>query len=687
MKSKHKKQILQNAGKKSAKELAAELGLKERTVKKFLESRPKEQLSPTGRKEEAGSRKRLERKGVEKRDLRKVALLCLLIIFAGILVYSNAFDGGFIWDDEYLIEKNVFVKDWSNLPKAFTEDFGKGAGKTYGFFRPLQIIAYMVEYSLWGLNVRGYHAVSILAHLLTALSIFWLVNVVFKDKILSLFTALLYVVHPVHTEAVDYLSGLGDPLCVPFLLLSLIMYLKLGEEENRTHLIIMLASYALALFTKEVSLALPLLILAYHFAFKTRIRVPHFVALIAVLCLYLIVRIFCVTGVPFNTGAVATVFERVPGLLIAIVHYLRLLILPFNLHMEYGRALYAMTNPTAVAGLLLVTVLLAVSFTLRGKKPLFSFSILWFFITLLPVSNLYPVAFFMAEHYLYLPSVGFFLVIGASLSLLYHKEKMRHVAMAVLVLLLLYFGVLTYKQNLYWRDALTFYKRTLKFAPESARITNELGRLYYTRGDRDDAVRLLEKAIEIDPGYALPYTGLGAVFNNERKFEKAIPYLEKALALDPTDPITYYNLAIAHSNLGRSREAERVFKQAIQLNPRFAEAYTNLGWLYTNMGRKTEAIESFKKAIETNPHIVYPYFNLAVLYEETGRIEEAVDNLQNAVRLAPDHGKAHKLLALLYFETKRYDLAVKHCDAAQRLGVRFKPSFLEKLEPYRKGGM
>ncbi|GAF76422.1 unnamed protein product, partial [marine sediment metagenome] len=145
-------------------------------------------------------------------------LAIVLIIILGFVVYSNSLNGKFIWDDEYLIKNNVYIRSFSYLPKIFSEDIGTGAEKKYYFYRPLQMITYMIDYSLWKLNVRGYHLTNTLLHILAALTIYWLINILFGDRPLSLFASLFFVAHPIHTEAVAYISGRADPLALLFML-------------------------------------------------------------------------------------------------------------------------------------------------------------------------------------------------------------------------------------------------------------------------------------------------------------------------------------------------------------------------------------------------------------------------------------------------------------------------------------
>ena len=150
----------------------------------------------------------------------------ILITVLGFAVYGNAINGAFLWDDQLLIKDNQYIRDYSYLGQIFSSDTEAGAGEQSGFWRPIQIFTYTIEYSLWQLNASGYHLTNIILHILVALSVFWLVNILFDNQRLALFTGLLFVAHPIHTGAVAYISGRADSLAALFMLLCFVFYSK-----------------------------------------------------------------------------------------------------------------------------------------------------------------------------------------------------------------------------------------------------------------------------------------------------------------------------------------------------------------------------------------------------------------------------------------------------------------------------
>jgi hypothetical protein len=189
----------------------------------------------------------------------------LLILVLGFLVYSSSLSGDFIWDDYLLVKYNTHIKTISYLPRLFLEDIGAGKNEKSCAYRPLQMASYCLDYQFWRLNIFGYHLANVLLHIFTALALFWLVSILFGDRLLAFWTSILFVVNPLHTEAVAYISGRADLLAGVFVLLGFIFYIKQTKTPNTWVFWLMIASYFLALFSKENSLIFFLVILLYHY--------------------------------------------------------------------------------------------------------------------------------------------------------------------------------------------------------------------------------------------------------------------------------------------------------------------------------------------------------------------------------------------------------------------------------------
>ncbi len=615
----------------------------------------------------------------KKGSLILVAILIAALAFS---VYGNSLKGVFLWDDDYLVKENVHIRNWSNLPRIFSEDMGAGAGVRYHFYRPLLILTYMIDYSFWKLNAAGYHLTNILLHILASLVFCWLVNTLYEDRLLSLLAGMLFVVHPVHTEVVCYISGRADILVLLFVVLSFIFYVKSTHSGRKSIYILMVLTSISAFLSKEGAVILPLLLLLYHFTFRKKIKISRFLPVLVITGAYLLLKtILTRSSLPLGPSAVS-LFSRIPGFFVALTNYLRLLFLPFNLHMEYGSKLFRLTEPKAILGAALLLSFFVYALKEKKTRGLICFSTSWFFLALLPVSNIvFPLTFYMAERWLYLPSIGFFLVLAAAFTYLYRTRNLRVPVLAFALALLSFYSYLTVRQNNYWSEPIAFYERTLEYAPGSAKVHNNLGILYHQAGKREEGTALFKKAVELDPGYPEAYNNLGNAYKALGKPEEALALYKKAVEIKPNFALAYNNMGNLHNSRGERAEALALFKKAIEINPRYSPAHLSLGNVYSALGKQEEALASFKKAIEINPGHAIAHYNLGNEYSALGKSEEARASYKKAVEINPQHAEAHNNLGNANVTLGRAEEAL----ASYKKAIEINPGYLEAY--YNLGGL
>ncbi|MGD9014812.1 MAG: tetratricopeptide repeat protein [Candidatus Omnitrophota bacterium] len=597
----------------------------------------------------------------------------ILISILGLAVYANSLNGKFVWDDQYLVEENTDIRSWSNIPKLLTQDIAAGAGEQFDFYRPFQTFTYMIDYSIWKLDVRGYHLSNILFHILAALSIFWLVNLLFDDRSLSLLSSIFFVVHPVHTEAVSYISGRSDPLSVLFLLLCLVFYIKYLNLGSGAWLIFAILSYILAVLSRENALILPLLLLLYHYSFRKKLKILPLLSIIAITLFYSILRFTILRALLPQIDTPYTLAQRIPGFFVAIATYLRLLVMPVNLHMEYVGRLFNLLEPKVLMGILILFFLLIYMLRVRNTRRLEFFCISWFLLTLLPVSNLYPINAYMAEHWLYLPSIGFFILLAKGLSYFYRTRQWRIYILAILIGIVVFYSLLTFTQNYFWREPLILYERTLKYAPDSVRAHYNLGVMYEAINREQEAIKLYKKAIAINPDYTKAYNNLGAIYNTMGKREEAIELYKKAIEINPDYAKAKINLGNLYNTLGRREEAIALLKKAIEINPHLSEAYYNLGVVYNAINNHEQAIAYFSKAIEINPDYIEAYNNLGSIYSAIHKKEEAIAIFMKAIEINPDYAKAYSNLGAVYSDVNKHEQAI----ASLKKAIEINPNLTE----------
>ena len=268
--------------------------------------------------------------------------------------------------------------------------------------------------------------------------------------------------------------------------------------------------------------------------------------------------------------------------------------------------------------------------------------------TLFPYTTLFRSAFFMAEHYLYMPSIGFFIILAWILCIAYRNKRFKALTVIMITGLMIFYSYLTIRQNVYWREPIAFYNRTLQYSPDNSRIYDNLGVALYDVG----------------------------------KIEEAVSAHKKALEIDPEDDSAYNNLGNAYYEAGQVEAAILAYQNALKINPQLARAYYNMANVYANVGKIDVAVDLLKKAIKEEPEYADAYNNLGVSYGLMGNVEQAIASFKEAIRIYPKHAEAYNNLAIIYFNKEKYSSAIEYYDMAAQLGY-INPVLASALEPYR----
>jgi len=501
-----------------------------------------------------------------------IALAIFIISYA---LYYNSLNNDFVWDDIVLIKENRYLKSYKYLPNILTENFGAGSEYSTGdfnaFYRPLAMISYWMDYHLWGYNPTGYHFTNILIHALTGIVIYLLILKLFSDPVLAVLSAFLFIIHPIQTEAVAYIGVRQDPLAAFFLFLTLLLYIYYRKTDRLSFYRFSFLCYFLALLSKEISAVFPLIFLLYEYCFaalnkKSLKRIlPFFLAAGAFILLKFTAFSFESEKLRGNTIGI---WYRVNGFWKSITEYLGLLILPINQHMEYGMKKFYFLSTGVITGVILTALLLYIAFRAKKKHPIISFSILWFFINLLPFTGIYPINSYMAERWLYVPSLGFFIAIAYLLTRGFKKTGfLRILTQSCLVTLAIVYSLKTVAHNEYWKDAPTFFTKTILYVDNEYKpeFYYELGRYYTERKIPDKAMQMYKETIKRQPDYYLAFNGMGNVFVQKKEYKKAVSCYLHTIELKPSYRLAYTNLSYAYSLMGEYEKAKEIIKRVPKL--------------------------------------------------------------------------------------------------------------------------
>jgi hypothetical protein len=544
-----------------------------------------------------------------------------LIILAGLAVYVNTFANRMFWDDNDFILHNDYVQNWKFFGKFFSENVIAGAGFVSNYWRPFLLAVFSLEYHFWGNSVYGYHIVNLLFHIAAAILLYEILRKAFKSKVLAFFTALVFVVHPLQTEAVTYVSGLGDSLSAFFMFWAIWAILRLREAASRKGFyfgLSILMSLA-ALLSKESAVVLPgLLALVVFFAADEQNRTlkDRFLEILKLIWPFaLIIGIYIglrATVLNFQgtfnfylekNDFSSSIFLRLLTFFRILMVYFKLLVWPHNLHMErtveIARSIFA---PDVLGGAILTLGLLILGFWAWKRLRQVSFGIFWFFAALFPMSNIMvPINGLLYEHWMYLPLIGIFFALAWSLLTLAEKWKAKTIIVWGLVAALACFAVLSIKRNRDWRDPISFYKQTLAYAPQSYRLINNLGMEYANVDQVKEAEETYLRAIAADDSQPVAYHNLANLYLNSGDFEKAEKYYALALERDPDFVFSATNLIGLYGREQKYDSAKAALEKYFGKRYDPVQIYRILANLAVANKNEAKALEFISKALELNP--------------------------------------------------------------------------------------
>lgn len=552
--------------------------------------------------------------------MNKNIVSVILLFIAVLMSYSNIFQNEFAWDDFYFIRDNIHIRDAKNIPTFFAEP------STGYLYRPLRSIFYTLNYNLWKLNILGYHLNSLLLHFAVT-TLFYFITLKITEKFaLSFITSLFFAVHPIHTERITNMTAAFDVYGILFLLLALFFYIK-SSKENKKYAFFSITFYLLALFSSEEAITLiPLLIL--YDIFNDRINLQNvklllkkYIPFVIVTIAYLIIRFFIVQRIGrgeiyFEQSFFGTLLTTIK----IFVQYMRILFFPIDLTIERVVRFEASILSIPFLFSLIVLILLFIFFIKSyNKREIMFFSIGWFFVTLLPFSNLVPQLTIMADRYLYLPSYGFCLLLALLILKIKDSKSIRvrnysnAIIIGLVVLITSSYTFLTIQRNFEWRDNFTLLLKTAETTPLGTRVHHALALHYRDKGDYETAEKYALRAIELASKNYDAYENLGTIDAYKGNYGEAIKYYNKAIELNPDFYLAYNNLGLVYSYIGDFNSSIFYLKKAIEINPKLSKAYNDLGTIYGQIGNFDEAIKLINKAIEINPYDASYYKNLAVI--------------------------------------------------------------------------
>ena len=616
-----------------------------------------------------------------------------LVFIFGALVYLNTLTHQFTQDDAIVIYDNMYTtKGVSGLNGIFTKDtffgFFKEEGKAKlvsgGRYRPLTPAMFAIEYQLVGKNPLLGHLINILLYGFLCFMIYkLLVSMICSkednetNRYFAMAVALLYATHPLHTEAVANIKGRDEIMSMLGSVFALYYMLKYIDLKEAKYMIYACLALFLGLLSKENTITflaiVPLTL--YYFRdidFKNALAKSAILLLPAILFLMIRSAILgsdfggtpmelmnnpylkFVNGsyIPFDMG------EKMATIIYTLGKYVQLLIFPHPLtHDYYPRYIDIMSfgDVSVIISLLIYVALIWVTISGFRSKNILSYGAAFYLITLSIVSNIvFPIGTNMSERFMFMPSLGFALVLAYLLQKFVWTKFGKNAFMASIGIIVLLYSVKTISRNFVWESDFKLFQTDVKTSVNSAKVLNAAGGSLTDKAfiEKDEnkkkamlteALGYLNKAIQVHPTYKNAYLIMGNAYYYMQDYDNAITAYGNALKIDPDYKDAFTNQAIALREAGKNagekennlQKAETYLLKSLQMAPHDTETLRLLGVLNGIKGNHTEAIKYFESVVAQDQKNANAYLNLSTAQRNAGDANSAQISLQKALQLDP----------------------------------------------------
>ena len=605
----------------------------------------------------------------------RTGFIFLFISLLALIVYSNSIHNEFVRDDGFLIQENLSIRSISNIWDLLIHSY-----------RPLRMISYAIDYHFWALNPVGYHITNILLHIFCCYWVYAITLRLTRDSRASFYTAILFAVHPIHTDAVTYVSGRRDVLFTFFYLMAFYYFLSYRESGKFRYVPVIFGAFVLSLLSKEMAASLPFLFFGYEVVYHFHSDHPfvsrgYFVdlyrtagqsvkrdfVLYASMFLLVLASVYYYviwekSSLLITQGQIhwwgGTIFNNFLTVVGVIIYDVKKTFLPIVLMADYtGFPIAASVFDIRV--LFSLTVLLSLMILLMklmNKKKLIAFSMALFFITLLPVMQIIPHHELLAEHYLYLPSFGICLLISLGFRWVEKTAvKGSQFAFVIFALMILLFSLRTLDRNKDWSNEIALYGRDLQTNPENKRAHLLMGVNYMDAFLYEKAMTEFDKATEGFGIFQDAYIFKGYIYFRRGEFLTAISEAKKALEIQKKD---------------------------------FGHLY--LGEYYLALGEKEKALDQFQRIETGKDYLTAIHYRFLIFQElwNQAKADEMADlfirESEKILSIVPDDEQMLLNLARCYEWKLSFDKSMRIYESLDRHSEKYSNEAHRRREQIRE---
>ena len=605
--------------------------------------------------------------------IKKHFVLCipLFFIIIGFLIYSNTFKSPFTFDDyKVILDKNDI-----KMNSIFTR---------FNESRYFGLISLAINYKCNKLNQFGYHLVNILIHIINTILVYVLVKKILtiannqlEERLkqgITIIVSLIFLVHPIQTQAVNYICQRFTSLAALFSIVSILFYLKFRSSDKNRQLLLIASLIAclLAFKTKENTATLPLIVAAIDILFFTDLKytkerllifLPYFAMMVIILLSFININesVEDIFSDMKAASHVTVALSRTQYFLTeqrVIVKYIGLLLFPANQSIDYyypfSKSLF---EPKTFLASILVFVLIVCSIMISKKYPVISFGMLWFFIFLIVESSIIPITDPIFEHRIYLPSIGFITALVYSVFMLAIRIRRKNIALIIFTIIVIILSFSTYERNKTWKDESTLWQDAYTKFPLNERARTNLGAAYTREKKCDEAIRLLGPVIKKYGGNKRDHFNIASCYWMSGRIDDAMREFNIVLKMAPDHLKTYLNLAKMHINNHDLSSAYYMLIKAQKLDPANPETNALFADVYCQTGNFNKALNYFHKAEIANLDNSNAYLNFGLCLLDYGKIEESRMIFYRCLDFRDQEIECYYYIAFTYDKENNYSKA------------------------------
>jgi tetratricopeptide (TPR) repeat protein len=591
--------------------------------------------------------------------VKRAAAVCAALALATVVAYGSFAGFEFVnWDDTVYVTGNEHVRGGLTLESVRWALTATDAHN----WHPLTWLSHMLDVELHGLDPVAHHRTNLALHVVTACLLFLAFLRMTGALWRSAFVAALFALHPLHVESVAWVAERKDVLSGLCFALVLLLYSRYAERPSAARYACVFVMFAIGLTAKPMLVTVPAVLLLFDVWPLGRLRLTPAIdwpragrlALEKLPLLVLSAAASAMTVIAQQTAihlaARYTLEDRVGNALVSYVRYLAGAFWPTDLSISYWHP-SSWPASTLVGSVLLLAAVTAATLRVAKTQPFLVVGWLLFLGMLVPVIGVVQVGEqAMADRYMYLPSIGLFVMVAWGVDAFVPEFPARARALALAAGgVLLACGWLTHAQVQVWRNSHVLWQH----------------------------------ARAVDPENPLALEVLGVLAEQQGRQLEALGFYRRALEIDPRRQNSQYNLGNLLRWFGRPADALGPLLEAVRLRPDFAMAYEALGHVYRDLGQPQASLQAFQRSVELRPKGANAQYNLGLELLQAGRPREALAPLREAARLRPEFTMAFVTLAEAHVALGERDAAVAASERALALArEQGEPEFAAQIEAY-----